>query len=799
MSVTNTITERTITGINESEDLFLDNSSSTVNNTGAIEREIEDSHDANFVHPLGDELVINGTFDTDSDWTKGDGSTISNGKGNIVGDGTTYVYLSQPSVFEVGKKYLITLDVVINSGGGLNLKYGIGFSDNIGNTMLTTGSYSFTYNASVNSEIQIGRAVGGVAFNSTIDNVSVKEVLVNRESDITNTGVTIRDVEGINESEDLFLDNSNSTVTNTGVTIRGIEGINESETMFPDNTSSDILNIGESILPLLRDLEDRAEYYENEESTIDLLASNRADLLNKASLIMTPTAYSSGELHSVKPVSFTSLEPTFYNQNGWSWDGSILLGSLVTGNTSFVNDIFLDNKNFIITFKVLTYVSGDLGYRFGGASVNFNYFDSELIEGNTIKLEVQSDATVNNFQFLTNSFNGSLSDITFTQLPAGDFDFTRGSSATRVNEQGLIEEVGSNIPRIDYSSGEGALLLEPSRTNVLPHSNNYDEWIKGSATVTSGQIGVGGSLDAWKLQKTDANGYVGRGGFSYDGVSTFSIFAKAGSVDWLRVTSQSGNFRFNVNLTNGEVGVTGSLVTSTSVEYYGNGWYRCTATGNSLANGFYIKPAETDDNPSGVDGFIFIQNSQVETNSSYATSYIPTNGSAVTRAAETCNGSGNADTFNDSEGVLMVETSALADDLTNRAITISDGTANNRLFITYYAESNGLFSQIISNGVVQATLVAKVTSITDSTKVLVKYKQNDFALWVNGFEVDSDESGVTPIGLDDLSFDRGTGTLNFYGKTKQIQYFDTTDIDLEQLTSWDSFRAMAEAQSYTIE
>ena len=51
---------------------------------------------------------------------------------------------------------------------------------------------------------------------------------------------------------------------------------------------------------------------------------------------------------------------------------------------------------------------------------------------------------------------------------------------------------------------------------------------------------------------------------------------------------------------------------------------------------------------------------------SYTTSYIPTNGSSVTRNAETCNGAGDAATFNDSEGVLMAEISALANDLTNK-------------------------------------------------------------------------------------------------------------------------------------
>ena len=232
----------------------------------------------------------------------------------------------------------------------------------------------------------------------------------------------------------------------------------------------------------------RSDYYENSNETDKLMA----DIYPKPSILLTPTAYDNGSLHSVKPVSFTSLEPTFYNQNGWSWDGSILLGSPATGNTSFVNDIFLDKKNFIITFKVLTYVSGDLGYRFGGGAVNFNYFNSELIEGNTIKLEVQSDATVNNFQFLTNSFNGSLSDITFKQLPAGDFDFTRGSSATRVNEKGLIEDVqilsGNLVQNGDFEQIGSELITNGTFDNNINGWSQYvstSTWDNGTIKTTS--------------------------------------------------------------------------------------------------------------------------------------------------------------------------------------------------------------------------------------------------------------------------------------------------------------------------
>ena len=54
------------------------------------------------------------------------------------------------------------------------------------------------------------------------------------------------------------------------------------------------------------------------------------------------------------------------------------------------------------------------------------------------------------------------------------FDFSRGSSATVVNKDGLIETVGSGEPRVDYKDNtKGALLLEPSRTNLVNYSSNF--------------------------------------------------------------------------------------------------------------------------------------------------------------------------------------------------------------------------------------------------------------------------------------------------------------------------------------
>ena len=51
------------------------------------------------------------------------------------------------------------------------------------------------------------------------------------------------------------------------------------------------------------------------------------------------------------------------------------------------------------------------------------------------------------------------------------FSFSRASIGTRVNKDGLIETMGQDIARIDYTdSDDGVLLLEPSRTNLVLYS-----------------------------------------------------------------------------------------------------------------------------------------------------------------------------------------------------------------------------------------------------------------------------------------------------------------------------------------
>ena len=77
--------------------------------------------------------------------------------------------------------------------------------------------------------------------------------------------------------------------------------------------------------------------------------------------------------------------------------------------------------------------------------------------------------------------------------------------------------------------------------------------------------------------------------------------------------------------------------------------------------------------------------------------------------------------------------------------------------------------------------------ITINSKLALKYKENDFALWVNGVEADSQSSGNTfPVGtLTQMQFASAVLSSPFYGKTKDVRVYNTalTDTELQALTT----------------
>ena len=134
---------------------------------------------------------------------------------------------------------------------------------------------------------------------------------------------------------------------------------------------------------------------------------------------------------------------------------------------------------------------------------------------------------------------------------------------------------------------------------------------------------------------------------------------------------------------------------------------------------------------------------------------------------------------------MYAEIAALANDGTNRAIALSDGSTSNVVRFYYSPTDNRIVGNIKSGGTTYFSFNSVLSSATDFLKVAISYKLNEFKMYVNGILVSTDTSGNTPIGLSELAFDNGAGNDNFYGKTKALAVYKEalTDAQLQSLTT----------------
>ena len=402
--------------------------------------------------------------------------------------------------------------------------------------------------------------------------------------------------------------------------------------------------------------------------------------------------------------------------------------------------------------------------------------------------------------------SGYKASTLYSVMPAngnGDFTHSRSNTtATRVNKDGLIENVSSNIPRLDYPLTNGLvgdcphLLLEPTRTNTLQYTEDFSNssWTRTNSTVSTNQIiAPDGSLTADRFIENTATGShdIRQNEGVTSGVQyTYSVFVKeyeAGSYRnvnfYVGGPNSVGTFSFSTG------GFTGHNFDSARAINYGNGWYRLEFTDTAVSTSFNTiiltqNGTTTNYTGDGSSGF-YLWGAQLE-QGSYATSYIPnlTTGNK-TRSSDACNGSGTSAEFNDSEGVLFAEMAALGTDGLTRRLAISNSSNTYIVRLEFRPTVNQIYGVVFLSPSNQAVLTHTVSDWTEFNKVAIKYKQNDFAMWINGVEVSTDGFGNTSSGLDDFSFDDGNGGNDFYGKVKQLIVFNEalSDSELGTLTS----------------
>jgi len=496
-----------------------------------------------------------------------------------------------------------------------------------------------------------------------------------------------------------------------------------------------------------------------------------------ASLIMFPSGYKEDKIYSLKPtdgsgdLTFTRASTaTRVNEQGLIENAFVLGSELIPTQATIVNL----GGGTITQILGNSYSSTSNG---ASGSTLRPKFDVAVTIGKKYKLiitPIGSISGVINFDLYDGTsyvFNDydftTVKEVIFTANASSIFLAFDGTKIYSISNFtiSIKEVIENNVPRIDYTGGGcGKLLLEPQRTNLVTYSSEFNNaaWAKQDSTITSNAaISPDGTTNADLYTTTsDLYDFVRQSITYISGTSyTISVFVKQGTSSEISLFLPSQAFGSNQSVTfdvsDGTYTIT-SGSPSVTIEDYGNGWYRCalsaTATISATRSTGFSSVA------SGAVTTLYLYGAQVEANASYATSYIPTLASSVTRLADAASKTGISSLIGGTSGTVFFDIK------TNPVLT----TDNYKQFF-YYTDSSanqGYMYLNSGNGIITNPAFGNLSSsitLSPNTryKIALTYANNDFALYVNGTSVATALSG-TPWNFENLlSLGNYQGTAEF--------------------------------------
>lgn len=341
----------------------------------------------------------------------------------------------------------------------------------------------------------------------------------------------------------------------------------------------------------------------------------------------------------------------------------------------------------------------------------------------------------------------------------------------------------ANVPRLDYlNSSCPRLLLEPQRTNLATYSEQFNNaaWLNGqnvgAATITANQIiSPDGYVDADRI----AFPAVGAGGQYNVLFQPFTASATAYTAS-VYLRGQNGGEVVWISFTKDGVNYNRTQCTLTTA------WQRFTLTATLTAgsDNFQIGVDTRDSSQSARSAqTIYAWGAQLEAGA-YATSYISTQNSSVTRGADAASKTGISSLIGQTEGTLFAEVSTQQAGSTASWFNISDGSSVNWVFIG--KDVNKMRGFIRFNG---TTIFSNESfTITDnaSMKVAIAYKSGDYAMYVNGSLIASGTSSFS-VSASISRMDLGvlTSAVDEVAKYNQALLFKTrlTNAQLAELTT----------------
>lgn len=319
--------------------------------------------------------------------------------------------------------------------------------------------------------------------------------------------------------------------------------------------------------------------------------------------------------------------------------------------------------------------------------------------------------------------------------------FTRAlATATCINSSGYIETVNADTPRFDYDPITKVckgLLIEETRQNLILQSENFGSWgVLTNATIGTNVINSpANTLTADKLEETSATGVhrvgqtVALGGTVDSSPYAISVYAKAAErtkfVLFDNSQTASGDTRFDLS--------TGTIISGQGrIQPVGDGWYRCTAfpskstSTNSTPIILLLSPSNQTSYAGTTGSGIYIWGAQVEIGA-FATSYIPTTTTAVTRNADVAvmTGTNFSDWYGATAGMFRVDGSTPAVG-TRSLLSADDNTSANSLVISTVGTAPKFV--VTQNSAEQANVSAATITANTAIFAYASYASNYFGI-----------------------------------------------------------------------
>ena len=362
----------------------------------------------------------------------------------------------------------------------------------------------------------------------------------------------------------------------------------------------------------------------------------------------------------------------------------------------------------------------------------------------------------------------------------GDFSiYSSTSSRTRVDSGGVIKTISSGVPRVDYFTGYGSAMFEPTRTNYVDESVDLSGWTLSHAsasftfTADSG-IAPDGSMTAFLFDdKTASTGtltnYVTES-YSINDASNkqaLSFFVKFDKTDKIAINITSGGTSTisSAFVLSKDGSITNPIATgidSYSVDKYSDGWFRVKVIGTpSVSDTTILLEIGLVDIDSGgqiYTGSFFLWGIQLEEGPS-VTSYIPTSGASVQRVYDSLRVSNlsanNIITFGHGSVLFDFEYNGEVPDA-DAVYQMSIGVTGGIIGIAAYTTGS------LMRAVVDNSSDSTVNLSTGRNKVLFNIYDNSVEIWVNGVLEATNTITTAALGDGVLSLNGSSAIFRLY-------------------------------------